>query len=61
MTFRQALALGGHVRKGERGSMVVYANQIIQEEADEAGEPVENRIPLLKAYTVFNLDDRRPA
>lgn len=41
--------------------MVVYANQIIQEEADEAGEPVENRIPLLKAYTVFNLDDRRPA
>lgn len=56
MTFRQALALGGHVRKGERGAMVVYANQIIREEADEAGEPVEQRIPFLKAYTVFNLD-----
>lgn len=56
MTFRQALALGGHVRKGERGAMVVYANQIIWEEADEAGKPVEQRIPFLKAYTVFNLD-----
>lgn len=56
MTFRQALALGAHVRKGERGATVVYANQIIREEADEAGEPVEQRIPFLKAYTVFNLD-----
>lgn len=56
MTFRQALALGGHVRKGERGAMVVYANQIIREEADEAGKPVEQRVPFLKAYTVFNLD-----
>src|SRR5271155_1902079 len=24
LTFRQALSLGGHVRKGERGTMVVY-------------------------------------
>jgi len=56
MTFRQALALGAHVRKGERGATVVYANQIIREEADEAGKPVEQRIPFLKAYTVFNLD-----
>ncbi len=56
MTFRQALALGGHVRKNERGAMVVYANQIIREEADEAGKPVEQRIPFLKVYTVFNLD-----
>nr|MCB7500913.1 ssDNA-binding domain-containing protein [Enterobacter roggenkampii] len=56
MTFRQALALGAHVRKGERGAMVVYANQIIREEADEAGQAVGQRIPFLKAYTVFNLD-----
>jgi len=25
MTFRQAKELGGHVRKGEKGSLVVYA------------------------------------
>lgn len=56
MTFRQALALGAHVRKGERGATVVYANQIIREAADEAGEGIEQRIPFLKAYSVFNLD-----
>ncbi len=56
MTFRQALALGAHVRKGERGAMVVYANQIVRDEADETGADVQHRIPFLKAYTVFNID-----
>lgn len=56
MTFRQALALGGHVRKGEKGSTVVYANQVIRTEIDDAGEEVEQRIPFLKAYTVFNVE-----
>ncbi len=56
MTFRQALTLGAHVRKGERGAMVVYANQIVRTEADEADADVEHRIPFLKAYTVFNVD-----
>ena len=56
MTFRQALALGGHVRKGERGATVVYANQLVRTDPDDTGEDVERRIPFLKAYTVFNLD-----
>lgn len=56
MTFRQALALGAHVRKGERGATVVYANHIVREEANDTGEAVEQRIPFLKAYTVFNVD-----
>ena len=56
MTFRQALALGAHVRKGEKGSTVVYANQIVRTEADEAGGETERRIPFLKAYTVFNVE-----
>ena len=56
MTFRQALALGAHVRKGERGATVVYANQIVREDIGETGEGVEQRIPFLKAYTVFNVD-----
>jgi hypothetical protein len=29
LTFRQALAMGGHVRKGERGTTVVYADRFI--------------------------------
>jgi antirestriction protein ArdC len=29
LTFRQALSLGGHVRKGERGTIVVYADRFV--------------------------------
>ena len=56
MTFRQAMALGAHVRKGERGSTVVYANQLVRSDTDDAGEEAIQRIPFLKAYTVFNIE-----
>lgn len=56
ITFRQALALGAHVRKGERGATVVYANRITRTEPGGDGEDVERSIPFLKAYTVFNVD-----
>ena len=56
MTFRQALELGGHVRKGEKGSTVVYANRLKRTETDDDGQDVEREIPFLKAYTVFNVD-----
>ena len=39
MTFKQALELGGHVRKGEKGSPVVYANTIIRSEEGERARP----------------------
>ncbi|WP_372784812.1 ArdC family protein [Phenylobacterium sp.] len=56
MTFRQALALGGHVRKGEHGATVVYANRIVREDPDApAGDDGLRSIPFLKAYTVFNV------
>lgn len=53
MTFRQALELGAHVRKGEKGSLVVYANKITRAEETESGEETLREIPFLKAYTVF--------
>lgn len=57
MTFRQAIELGGHVRKGEKGSPVVYANTITRAETDEAtGDDIERTVPFLKAYTVFNVE-----
>lgn len=56
MTFRQAHALGAHVRKGETGSLVVYADSIRRTETDDTGEDTERRIPFLKAYTVFNVE-----
>ncbi len=57
MTFRQAIELNAHVRKGEKGSLVVYANTITRTEHDEkTGEDIEREIPYLKGYTVFNVE-----
>lgn len=57
MTFRQAKELGGFVRKGEKGSLVVYADRIRKTEIDEnTGEEAEREIPFLKGYTVFCVD-----
>lgn len=56
MTFRQALALGGAVRRGEHGATVVYADRIRRTETGEDGADVDRSIPFLKAYTVFNIE-----
>jgi antirestriction protein ArdC len=56
LTFKQALELGGHVRKGEHGSQVVYASTFKKKETDDAGDEIEQEIPFLKAYTVFCAD-----
>jgi len=56
LTFRQALSLGGHVRKGERGTMVVYADRFVpkgeKRRAVEAGEEAQS-IAFLKRFTVL--------
>jgi antirestriction protein ArdC len=59
LTFRQALGLGGYVRKGESGTTVVYADRFTPEDerrrAAETGEE-PGAIPFLKRFTVFNTD-----
>jgi antirestriction protein ArdC len=57
MTFKQAKDLGGHVRKGETGELVVYADRFRKTEIDEAsGQELERDIPFMKGYTVFNVE-----
>jgi len=56
LTFRQALELGGHVRKGETGELVVFASSITRTETDDKGAEQEREIPFLKGYTVFNAE-----
>lgn len=56
MTFKQAFDLGAHVRKGEHGSLVVYADTIHKTETDDKGEDVDRAIPFMKGYTVFNVE-----
>jgi antirestriction protein ArdC len=59
LTFRQALKIGAHVKKGESGTTIVYADRFIpyreRTRATEAGNEPE-AIPFLKRFTVFNAD-----
>jgi antirestriction protein ArdC len=59
LTFKQALGLGGNVRKGERGTAVVYADRFVPDDvrhrAYERGEE-PRAIPFLKRFTVFNAE-----
>jgi len=56
MTYRQAAELGGQVRRGQKGSLVVYADSFTRRETDDTGEQHEHQIPFLKSYTVFNVE-----
>ncbi|CUX72327.1 MULTISPECIES: ArdC family protein [Agrobacterium] len=53
MTYRQALEVGGQVRKGEQGTLVVKYGTFNPKE--QQGED-DRSIPYLKGYTVFNVE-----
>ena len=68
-TYRQIEAMGGHVRKGEKGTQVLfYQNRTEQPAKDEEGkirkdkdgktiyEETENVRPVMRQYTVFNVE-----
>jgi antirestriction protein ArdC len=56
LTYRQAQALGGNVRKGEHGAKIVFwkFDKFETETAD--GETEERKSAFLRYYTVFNLE-----
>lgn len=57
ISFRQAHSLGGHVRRGEHATRIVYASSFTRlETKPESGEEIEERISFLKFYTVFNVE-----
>src|SRR5262245_47698213 len=55
LTFKQALELGGHVRKGERGTKVYFVKQL-QVRDEGAHDDAARIVPMLREYTVFNVD-----
>ena len=61
MTYRQAAELGGQVRKGEKGNLVVHAGTFTPKDG-ATGEPVtdcddeKSRRSYLKRYFVFNVE-----
>jgi antirestriction protein ArdC len=54
MTYKQAQELSGQVRKGEKGSLVVYADKITRPEGE--GDETAREIHFMKGYTVFNCE-----
>lgn len=57
LTYRQAAAFGGQVRRGERGTSIVFTKRIAKDAEDAVGdkEPKQGR-SFLRSYTVFNVD-----
>ncbi len=51
LTFKQCSDLSGTVRKGSRGTPVVYWNWL---EIEKDGE-IDKKVPFLRYYTVFNV------
>lgn len=54
LTFKQAKDLGGSVRKGEKGTHVVFWKFFETDKIDADGE--KQRIPMARWYTVFNVE-----
>lgn len=54
-TFKQIQEAGGKVKKGEKAHYVVFWKMVkVEEEKD--GEKVEKLVPVLRYYTVFNIN-----
>jgi antirestriction protein ArdC len=56
VSFKQAKDLGGHVKKGEKSTMIVFYKFIDIKEKNDEGEDETKTLPLLRFYYVFNLD-----
>lgn len=61
LTFKQAKKLGGHVRKGEKGSPIWFWKLWQRQDQDPNRQPGEissrdRSIPILRRYTVFNAE-----
>ena len=57
LTYKQAQEAGGQVRKGEKGSVVVFWKVDAKADKDaDTGELKTRQFPILRYYTVFHVD-----
>lgn len=54
LTFKQAAALGGHVRKGEKGTPIIFVAKLTKTKTDASGNDETSTFPMLRTYYVFN-------
>ena len=65
LTFKQVNQLGGKVKEGAKSQMVVFFKlfpykdfrKVKDEDGTERMEEVEKKIPILRYYNVFHIDD----
>lgn len=56
LTFNKVKQLGGKVKKGEKSFPVVFWQFIVKNEKDENGDTIIKKIPFLRLYNVFNVE-----
>jgi antirestriction protein ArdC len=56
MTYKQAEELGGQVKKGSKGSRIVFFSAFDKEVESADGSKETKSIPFLKTYCVFNAE-----
>ena len=57
MTFKQALELGGNIKKGSKGFKVVFSKSAGASDDNETDEQLEKNVRwFTRTYTVFNLE-----
>lgn len=52
LTYKQALAMGGNVRAGEKGTHIIYYNMLKKDD----GQGNISHFPIMRSYVVFNAD-----
>lgn len=53
-SFKQWQQIGASVKKGEKGSRIIFYKTLIKSEENDRGEKEDHKIPMLRLYTVFN-------
>jgi antirestriction protein ArdC len=56
LTFKQAAALGGSVRKGEKGTPVIYVGRALDKSGKKTKDGKDAGYSFLRYYTVFNVE-----
>jgi antirestriction protein ArdC len=56
LTYKQAQSIGAQVRRGEKGTPIVFWSTFETERENSRGETIEARIPFARQYTVFNIE-----
>lgn len=63
LTYKQAIQLGGNVRRGEHGQAIIFVAKVPNKNAKPDANGNEKTFSLMKTYTVFNVEqcDNLPA